>query len=216
MNINWHGFSCFEIQMKTPNGEATVIIDPYQGTTGLRFPRTLEGEMVLMTHDDEDSNNIAAVAGQPYVVDLPGEFEVKDIFIFGIRAPLKRTDKKGPIEHRIFRIEAEGMRVAHLGALDRELSDEELRLLSHVDILMVPVGGNRVLSSKLALEVIGQIEPRVVIPMTYDVTGVKESLASVDEFCKQLGTTRQEEANKYKVAKKDLPEEDMLVVTLTR
>ena len=216
MHINWHGFSCFEIQSKTPNGEAILVIDPYQSTTGLRFPRTLEGQLVLMTHDEEDANNLASVSGHPYVIDMPGEFEVKDIFVFGIRAPLKRTDKNGPIEHRIFRIEAEGMRIAHLGSLDRELTDEELQLLSNVDILMIPVGGNRVMSSKVAMQVIAQIEPRVVIPMTYHVSGVKETLETVDGFCKDLGSTRCEEANKYKVTKKDLPEEDMLVVTLTR
>ena len=216
MHINWHGFSCFKIQSKTPNGEAILVIDPYQSTTGLRFPRTLEGQLVLMTHDEEDANNLASVSGHPYVIDMPGEFEVKDIFVFGIRAPLKRTDKNGPIEHRIFRIEAEGMRIAHLGSLDRELTDEELQLLSNVDILMIPVGGNRVMSSKVAMQVIAQIEPRVVIPMTYHVSGVKETLETVDGFCKDLGSTRCEEANKYKVTKKDLPEEDMLVVTLTR
>ncbi len=192
------------------------MIDPYQSTTGLRFPRTLEGQIVLMTHDEDDANNLAAVAGHPYVVDLPGEFEVKDVFIFGIRAPLKRGDKHGPIEHRIFRIEAEGMHIAHLGALDRELTDEELRLLSNIDILMIPVGGGRVMRSKVALEVIAQVEPRVVIPMSYHLQGVKEALGTVGEFCKDLGTTRCEEVNKFKITKKDLPEEDMLVVTLTR
>jgi len=216
MIINWHGFSCFEIQTKTPSGEVILVVDPYQGTTGLRFPRTLEGQMILMTHDEEDANNIGAVTGEPYVIEMSGEFEVKDVFVFGIRAPLKRTDKKGPIDHRIFRIEAEGMRIAHLGALDRELTDVELQLLSNIDILMIPVGGNRVMSSKTAMDVVAQIEPRVVIPMTYLINGVKEPLGTVNEFCKDLGSARCEEANRYKVSKKDLPEEDMLVVTLTR
>jgi hypothetical protein len=45
---------------------------------------------------------------------------------------------------------------------------------------------------------------------------VKETLGTVGEFCKDLGTTRCEEANKFKITKKELPEEDMLVITLTR
>ena len=206
MNISWHGLSCFEIEAKTPSGGVTMVIDPYENTTGLRFPRTLEGQIVAVTHNEEDANNIAAVTGEPFVIKIPGEYEVKGVFVYGIAAG----------DQVIYRIEAEGMSIAHLGALKRELTDAELQELKDIDILMIPVGGGRVMSPSVASEVIGSIEPRVVIPMTHGIPNVKEKLATVDEFCKAFGVCRRETSNKYKVSRKDLPEDDMLIMTLER
>lgn len=216
MNITWNGFSSFEIETKTGTDDVKIVTDPYQNTTGLRFPRTVQAEVLLVSHDEEDANNREAVLGAPYVIDLPGEFEVKNVFVFGIQAPLKREVKGQRVKNLIFRIEAEGMRLAHLGALDRPLTDEELQQLENVDVLMVPVGGGRVMSASMAAEVIAQIEPRVVIPMTHAVAGVKETLGTVEEFCKSFGACKREEMNKYKFTRKDLPEEEMIIVNLTR
>jgi L-ascorbate metabolism protein UlaG (beta-lactamase superfamily) len=216
MQIAWNGFSSFEITVKAAAGDVRIVTDPYQNTTGLRFPRTLEAEVLLQSHNEEDANNREAVVGTPYVIDLPGEFEVGGVFVFGVSAPLKREEKGRCMDNLVFRIEAEGMRLAHLGALDRELTDEELQKLENIDILMIPVGGGRVMDPKVAAEVISQIEPRVVIPMTHAVEGAKESLGSVDAFCKAFGTCRREDMNKYKVTRKDLPEDDMVIISLTR
>jgi L-ascorbate metabolism protein UlaG (beta-lactamase superfamily) len=216
MDISWNGFSSFEITTKTIAGPVRIVTDPYQNSTGLRFPRTLQAELLLKSHNEEDANNLSVVGGKPYVIDMAGEFEVKNIFVFGIHAPLKREEKGRSVENLIFRIEAEEMYLAHLGALDRALTDEELRQLDSIDILMIPVGGGRVMSPKIAAEVISQIEPRVVIPMTHGISSMKESLGSVDEFCKEFGACRREDSNKYKISRKDLPEEDMLIMTLTK
>ncbi|MBI5793528.1 MBL fold metallo-hydrolase [Candidatus Uhrbacteria bacterium] len=216
MNIIWNGISSFEIETKTGTDDVRIVTDPYQNATGLRFPRTLQAEMLLQSHEGDDANNREAVLGNPYVIDLPGEFEVKDVFVFGIQAPLKREEKGKHVKNLIFRIEAEGMRLAHLGALDRELTDEELQQLENVDVLMIPVGGGRVMSASVAAEVISQIEPRVVIPMSHAVEGLKEPFGSVEDFCKSFGACRREEMNKYKFTRKDLPEEEMLIVKLTR
>ena len=155
-------------------------------------------------------------AGHPFVVNSPGEFEAKDVFAYSIAAPTKGDEKTAGKENLIFRIEAEEMRIAHLGALDRPLTNDELSQLENIDILMIPVGGGRVMSPKVAAEVLAEIEPRIVIPMTHAIENVKEKLASVDDFCKALGACKRENTAKYKVTRKDLPEEDMMMVVLER
>lgn len=216
MQITWNGFSSFGITTKTTNGNVHLVTDPYQNTTGLRFPRTLEAELLLSSHNEEDANNFEAVSGESYLINLPGEFEVKTVFVFGIEAPLKREEKGVRVQNLLFRIETEGMKIAHLGAIDRPLIDVELQKLGNIDILMIPVGGGRVIGPKVAAEIIAQIEPRVVIPMTHAVASMKEEMGSVEDFCKEMGACRREDMNKYKIARKDLPEEDMLIVTLTK
>lgn len=213
MNISWHGLSSFEITTKTPAGEVTLVTDPYSNETGLRFPRTLGASLAAVSHDDSDANNTEALQGKPFVINTPGEYEVNGIFVYSIHAPLA---EKGMESHRIFRFEIEGVHLAHLGALNRVLTDDELAELKNIDILMLPVGGGRVLSPKLASEVIEQLEPRVVIPMIHSVEGLKENLGTAEAFCKALGVCQKETGNKFKINKRDLPEEGMLVMTLER
>lgn len=217
MQISWHGLSSFSLTVTSATGEATAVVDPYQNETGLRFPRTLTADLVVTTRGGEDANNVEAVAAthnheQPFVIDLPGEFEARGIFVHAIDAP--RKDDKA--DHRIFLLEAEGINIAHLGALNRELTDTELETLNDVDVLLVPVGGGRFLTPKMATEVISQIEPRIVIPYAYAIEGVKEKLESLDAFCKALGVCKREDVSKLKISKKNLPEGEMVIYVLAR
>lgn len=215
MNISWLGLSCFEITTKTSVGEGRLIIDPYDNATGLRFPRTLEADALLSSHNDQDANNFSGVGGDPFVIKTPGEFEIKGTFVYALSAPAQ-VDKDQTTPNLIFRLETEKIILAHLGALNRELTETELEQLQDVDILMIPVGGNRVMTAKIAATVVGQIEPRVIIPMTYALPNLKEQLEAVDVFNKELRVFQRESATKYKVTRKDLPEEETIIMILER
>jgi len=212
MQISWHGLSAFSITTSTGKVVVTVVIDPNQNDTGLRFPRTLQADLLLTTHKWEDADNKEALSGEPFVIDMPGEFEVKVVFAHSF--PWKKEGDK--ISHRIFFIESEGIHIAHLGDLNRVLTDAELEFLNSVDVLMLPVGGGRYLTPKQAVEVIGSIEPRIVIPYAFEVDGLKESLETVDAFCKSLGVCKREDVSKVKLIRKNLPEEEMMVYVLSR
>ncbi|MEK9131077.1 MAG: MBL fold metallo-hydrolase [Patescibacteria group bacterium] len=211
MQISWHGLSCFSLTVSSINGDATLVVDPYQAEVGLKLSRTLAADVVAMTHGGDDANNAEAVGptshGAPFVIDMAGEYEAKGIFVHAI-------DVGG--HQRILLIEAEGMSVAHLGAINRELTNDELEALSNVDILLVPIGGGRFLSPKMAVEVIAQIEPRIVIPYAYAVDGLKEKLEPLDAFCKALGVCKRENVSKLKISRKNLPEEEMMIYVLER
>ena len=211
MQISWHGFSCFDIQVNQIGQKASLVIDPYQNSTGLRLPRTLEAQALASTHEGPEANNFSVIAGNPFIMNQAGEYEVGGMFFYVIDAPCQ-----GKTDHRIIRLEAEDMHLAHLGSLNRPLFDEELKELQNIDILMIPVGGGRVLSPKMAVEVIGQIEPRVVIPMFYALPNISETLSSLDVFFKEFGSSPKEEVTKYKISRKDLPEEEMTMVVLAR
>ncbi len=212
MQISWHGLNCFTITTTTGSGEVTVVVDPYQSDVGLKVSRAMTADLVVVSHDGEDANNTEAVGGNPFIIDMPGEYEVKGVFV-GAQAYNKEGEKK---PHRILHIESEGISIAHLGDINRELTDKELETLSNVDILLLPVGGGRYLSPKMATEVLGAIEPRIVIPYAYDVDGIKETLESLDAFCKALGVCKREDVNKLKIARKNLPEEEMMIYVLAK
>ena len=67
----------------------------------------------------------------------------------------------------IFIFEVADMCIAHLGHLHHTLSDVHLGELGMIDVLLVPVDGSFTIAQELMVEVIGQIQPAVVIPMHY-------------------------------------------------
>jgi len=213
MQIFWHGFSCVRIESSSQDKEATLVTDPYGPETGLRFPRTLAPDIVALSHQDLKRFPLDAFTNKPFVISDPGEYEIKGIFSYVI--PVLNAEKKHP-HGLIYRFEIEGMSVGFLGALDRMLTEEELGGLESIDILLLPVGGGNALTAKQAREMIGMIEPRIVIPIGHHVEGIKQALGTADAFCKELGVCKRQDVNKLKISKKDLPTDDMLVYVLEK
>lgn len=94
------------------------------------------------------------------------------------------------------------------------MDSAQLEKLAGTDILLIPVGGKYTIDAKKAVEVISQIEPRIVIPMHYKTEGVKIDLDPLDKFIKEIGVAPSYE-EKLKISKKDLPQEDMELVILS-
>ncbi|MDD4995206.1 MAG: MBL fold metallo-hydrolase [Patescibacteria group bacterium] len=216
MQISWHGLACFEITAKIGGEDVTLVTDPYQNSTGLRFPRTLSADTVLVSENRPEQNNVESIAGNPFIIKHPGEYEIGGVFIYGINIFKNDNGVKEGRRPLIYRIEMEGITIAHLGTMYRELSDDELAKLRQIDILTLPVGGGPVISPEQADNLVSQIEPRIVLPMYYGSPNLKEKLEKIDKFCKEIGVCQTERPNKFKISKKDLPQEDMRVIILEK
>lgn len=211
MIITWLGHSCFKIQDKAGADGVAVITDPFDKETGLKVPNT-EADIVTISHDHHDHNNIAAIKGNPYIIKIAGEYETKNVFVEGVDSAHGYNISLNNI---IFRIDMDDISVAHLGDLGQALDTKQLEKLEGTDILLIPVGGKYTLDAKKAVEVIGQIEPRIVIPMHYKTPGLSiEDIDGVEKFIKELGIKPTYE-EKLKISKKDLPSEDMELVILS-
>ncbi len=214
MQIYWHGYSTVRIEAKSGDKEATVLTDPFQNEASLRMPRTVEPDILLLSHQDTKRFNLEGIQGKPFTISDPGEYEVKDVFVQGIQdRTLEEGVKERPV---IYRCNIENMSIGFLGQLKRKLTDYEIEELGEIDILLLPVGGGEVMDSKLASETISVIEPRLVVPLHYDLPGIKTKLTDVNAFCKALGVCKRQDSNKLKISKKDLPTEDLLVAVLER
>ncbi len=210
MDIIYHGNSCVSIITKPPSGDVTVVLDPYDNSTGLRLSKTLSADVVFSSEEGDVHGNMSAVQGMPFRIETPGEYEVK-----GVTFDSRRTSKNGK-RQMILRVYAEGMTIGFLGGLNRALTDEELELLEGVDILILPTGGGEVMTPKIAAEVMRAVEPRIVIPVMVSEKGLKAKLEPVGAFKKEVGSIRTEEVNKFKISKSKLPQDDMLLVQLSR
>jgi L-ascorbate metabolism protein UlaG (beta-lactamase superfamily) len=213
MIITWQGHSCFKIQDKVGSDGITVITDPFNKEIGLK-PPNCEADIITVSHDHSDHNNVSALRGHPFIIDCAGEYDVKDVLVEGVDS--YHDDKEGALRgpNIIYRMEIDDISIVHLGDLGVSLNDAQLEKLAGTDILFVPVGGKYTLDAKGAVEVISQIEPRIVIPMHYKIDGLKLDIDPVDKFIKELSIEPSKE-EKLKISKKDLPQEDMELVILS-
>jgi len=215
MQIIWHGQACFQvITQKGKNNQVNIVIDPFDETTGLRVP-ALEADILLISHSHHDHNNIKAVKGSPFLIAGPGEYEIKEVFIQGISAFHDSLLGKERGLNTIYTIETEGMRLCHLGDLgQKELTSEQIEKIGEVDILMIPIGGVYTISAKEAMKVMSQIEPKITIPMHYQIPKLKIKLDGLDKFLKTMGLKSIESLNKLPIKKKDLSEEEAKIIVL--
>lgn len=59
------------------------------------------------------------------------------------------------------------MTICHCGDLGHLLTEEQVKDIGNVDILMIPVGGKTTLNGQDAAKVMKQLNPTVTIPMHY-------------------------------------------------
>ncbi|MDP3837150.1 MAG: MBL fold metallo-hydrolase [bacterium] len=213
MILTWLGHSCFKMQDKIGPDGITVVADPFGKKYGLKVP-SFEADIVTVSHDHEDHNNIDALRGNPFVIDCPGEYDVKNVLIEGVDSYHDETNGSERGHNTIYRFVIDDISIVHLGDLGQVLDSAQLEKLAGTDILLIPVGGKYTLDAKKAVETIAQIEPRIVIPMHYKTDDLKmDDIDGVEKFVKEMGLTPTYE-EKLKISKKDLPSEDMELVIL--
>lgn len=215
MNIFWHGQSCFQIiTSRGKNNVVNIVIDPFSEDMGLRVPK-LEAEILLVTHQHQDHNNIKAVSGNPFLIEGPGEYEVKNVAIQGVTSFHDNSEGKDRGENTIYKIEAEDIKLCHLGDLgQKELTAEQLDKIGDVDILLIPIGGNFTISAKEAQKIMAQLEPKITIPMHYALPKLKIKLDSLDNFLKSLGIKKLEPLKKLAIKKDDISPEEAKIIVL--
>lgn len=211
MRISWYGQSCFKIL----TGNTTIITDPFNKDVGLK-PIRCEAEIVIVSHDHRDHNNVSAVKGSPFVINGPGEYEFEGIDIKGCDSFHDNEQGKERGQNTLYVIEAESIRVCHLGDLgQRELTSEQLERLGAVDILMIPVGDIYTIGSEEAVNIINQIEPKIVIPMHYKIPQLTIKLQGIDGFLKEIGAEK-EVIDQLIIKKKELAKEDKMKVIVMK
>jgi len=199
MYISWLGLNCFKIQSQN----IVLITDPFDPKTGLKLPRLQADIVTVSQKDSPEFNNMAKISGESFLITGPGEYERK---LNG--QPLQ------PDFSTLYYFEVEDIGIGHLGSINHPLTNEQLEVFEGTDILLVPIGGKPALTAEKAAEVISQIEPRIVIPMYYKIPGLKIPLNPLDKFLQVMGIKSPEILPKYKIQKRDLPQEETEIIIL--
>ncbi len=215
VTIRWHGQSFFEII--TTRG-TRIVLDPHAIE---QFGRqSVSADIVICSHPHSDHTRLEVIENRDKAKILHGVKEdkssarkyawtnfdekIKDVHIYSVGT--YHDDEQGLKRglNSVTVIEADGYRIVHLGDLGHKLSENQLKLIGKVDVLMVPIGGIYALNGAEAKEVVKQLEPRYyILPMHYGIKDRYEDLLTKDEFL---------EEQPYEVRKGNPPEDLKLQV----
>ena len=186
MILTWYGQAMFTLQVA--NGP-TILMDPVNSSVGYEVS-PLEGiDVVTVSHEHPDHNNVALATGSPKVLRGLAEDDWAEVdeTIRGVRFHTVGTyhdasqgSERG--KNAIFAIEANGLHVVHLGDLGHVLTSQQVAAIGPVDVLLIPVGGVYTIDAAPATQVVDLLKPRLVVPMHYGTPRLQFDLQPVDAF----------------------------------
>lgn len=209
MTISWYGEACFLLE----NGGVRILIDPPQKESGINPPR-LKSDILICR---PDADIAGALSESSFIINSPGEYEIKGVNILGVADPSTSSGQA----NTIYNIKIDGVKICHLGFLSNDLDNEKLALLDDPDIALVPIGGlsaqtgNDVLDAEAAMKLINKLEPSIVIPMLYNIKGLKIKRVPLAAFLKESGG-KEPPQPKLTIKKKDINEEETKIVILEK
>ena len=202
MEAEFYGANCIRLRTK----KVSVVIDDYEKDKGKII--TKPNDIALFTRQNSEKPNSA------FTVDQPGEYEVNDVSIHGIsaRAHMESEAEKSSV---IYQLIINDFRIAVVGHIYPDLSEQQLESIGMVDILFVPVGGSGyTLDATGAMKVIRKIGPSIVIPTHYADKAIKYEVPQADlsEVRKTLSMEPAEELDQLKLKSREFAEGTRLVI----
>ncbi|MCC7160398.1 MBL fold metallo-hydrolase [Candidatus Nomurabacteria bacterium] len=205
MIITYFGKQFFKIQQ----GDMVLAFNPVSKNSKTDISTHFGADIALQTTNHPDYNGIEQLSHgerEPFIINGPGDYEVKEIFIKGVLSESVIDSKK--YINTIYLLSVDGINIAFLGALSNiELSKESHEAINSPDILFIPVGDKGLLDAKTAAKFASSLEPGLVIPMDYDSTTLKA-------FLKEMGEDNAEVVDKLTLKRKDLDGKEGDVIVL--
>ena len=144
-----------------------IVTDPYDASCGIPI-RTVEADGVLVSHHHHDHDAVENVTGHPQIIDFAGVHTfAPDVRVTAVLGDHDDAGGSKRGKTLLFLLEAEGLRVVHLGDVGTALTAEQLTVLSGADVLMIPVGGFFTIDAAQAKDMAEQLEARIILPMHY-------------------------------------------------
>jgi L-ascorbate metabolism protein UlaG (beta-lactamase superfamily) len=208
MDITWLGHACFRLRA----GDLVVVTDPFPASVGLR-PDSQPAALVTVSNFHPNHSNWTGVAGDPRVLNSPGEYEYSGVYVRGVMTPLPPDTPQGQ-RNVAYAIELDNVHICHLGDIALPLSPRQIDELAPVDVLLVPVGGGCTLDLDRVFQMMQGLAPKMVIPMHYSTPGVTVQLQGLEVFLRRMGISEVQPQPRLVVTASNLPA-DMTVAVLS-
>ena len=170
--LRWLGHATFLIT--SPSG-VQLLLDPFNVELGYPVPELPPIDLVAVSHEHADHNNVGLAPGVPKVVRgisdsgwHPGTVSVGDVtlnMIGGAYHDEAHGQQRG--RTAFMSVEVEGLRILHLGDLGHRLDTNLLAQCRGHQVLLIPVGGFYTIDGETAATTMDEIGPSIAIPMHY-------------------------------------------------
>jgi len=222
MEITWYGGSCVRLKGR----EGVVAADPFRSIVG-PTGRGLTADIVSYSHLDESvvtgrgSKAKADITSrqlgvalptsleQAFVLDSPGEYEVHDVMVNGVRT--FRDPEQGAARgmSTAYVYELDGIFIAHLGDVGHLLDPDSVREIGHVDVVCLGIGAQ--LSAAHAAEIVGQVDAHMVVPLPLTEAAAKPE-GELERFLKEMSATEVQPVPSLKVTISTVPNDTAVVL----
>jgi L-ascorbate metabolism protein UlaG (beta-lactamase superfamily) len=208
MKIKWLGHAAFLI---TSASGTRIITDPYETSENLTYGEIGESaDIVTVSHEHGDHNNVTAVKGSPQVVR--GTTAAKSIKFRGIRTAHDNAGGNQRGQNTMFCFEVDGLHICHAGDLGHVLSQAQVAEVGKIDVLLIPVGGFFTIDAKAASQVCDQLKPGVIIPMHYKNDKLNFPIAGVAEFLRGKQNVTRLDTSEVELKPGELPASTQIIV----
>ncbi len=209
MLITYHGHSEFLVETDTG---IRVLFDPFPA--GLGYPvHRVRADIVAVSHHHFDHDYVDKVDGKPAIIDRPGRHApLPGVTLTGFPAPHDDEGGKKRGQVLCFLLQAEGLKVLHLGDLGTVPDAELVRNLFMPDILFIPVGGFYTLDAEKAVRTIGLLQPRITLPMHFlPQKGNADKITTLESFLAAMKPELPSRQPILRVTREDLSQQPKLV-----
>jgi L-ascorbate metabolism protein UlaG (beta-lactamase superfamily) len=171
----------------------------------------VSAQVVTVSNAHPNHSAVGQVDNSPTVFDGPGEYEAHGVFVTGVRTTRPHAPKEQP-RNTAYIIEIDDVRVCHLGDVTNLPTSDQIELMKDVGVLLVPVGGHCTIGAAEAVEVISQIEPKLVVPMHYATDASRVDLEDASRFLREMGVSQLVPEARVNVTHASLPAEPTVVL----
>ena len=197
MEITWHGHSSVRLLSR----DVSLVTDPWPESEG-----GPAADIVTVSCDYQSHSAYKSVAGDPKVLNGPGQYEVRGYNITGIGTALNDGKDSRRI-NTVYVIRSEGLSVCHLGNLNAKLTSRQLESLGSVDVLIVPAGGNGTLEAREISRLASVLSPGVVIPVHYSPGEGEDGLGSARALLSEMNVEPPDTQIRLNVTQNNVPRE---------
>jgi len=206
--IQYFGHNFFQI---TTSKGTKIITDPL--APGMHPTPNVTPHVVTVGREHPNHNYVELARGNPII--LRGlahhgaewnrvSLNVRDVFIYNL--PIYQQAYDSALKGAAFMFDLGALCIVHLGDLSHTLTPEQLKQMGKVDVALIPIGGTFTMPPQTARGVLGQLKPKIAIPMHY-----RDNMYILQSFVEGL-RTRRPETDTLVVSKATLPQQTEIVV----
>ncbi len=212
MIITYFGEQFFKITQ----GEIVLAFNPVSKDARSNITAHFGADVAFVTINHPLYNGVEQLSHgdrAPFVIDGPGDYEIKGMSVKGVMSNTLIDGKE--YINTIYLFSLDDINLAFLGVLsDPELSKEAKENIDSPDLLFIPIGGRtaspsvKLLDAKTAAKLALSLEPKLIVPMSYDGN-------SLEAFLKEVGEENAPVTDKLTLKFKDLEGKEGEVVVLS-